>query len=137
MTICTLCGKGFKRNGELSSHMNTHTGEKPYECEKCGLNFTFKGGLRKHTLKHMIDEGTYCQDEIAIKTCNECGKAFYSNAHLERHMKSHFGIKDFHCNICGKSFAANRNLQQHFQIMHEKVGVSEIIEIKAVRLTII
>lgn len=120
--ICSLCGRGFKRNGELSSHMNTHTGEKPHECEICGVGFTFKGGLRKHKLKHMIDEGTYNQEETAIKVCNECGKAFYSNAHLRRHMKSHMGIKDFHCSICGKSFAANRNLQQHIDIIHEKAG---------------
>jgi len=120
--VCSLCGKGFKRNTELSSHMNTHTGERPFECDLCGVGFTFKGGLRKHKLKHMIDEGTYDEDVIAIKECKECGKAFYSNAHLRRHMKSHMGIKDFHCNICGKSFAANRNLQQHVEIIHEKAG---------------
>lgn len=33
---CRFCGKGFSSDSALKIHIRSHTGERPYGCEKCG-----------------------------------------------------------------------------------------------------
>ncbi|XP_005096526.1 transcription factor E4F1 isoform X2 [Aplysia californica] len=48
--ICTFenCPYGFKTKGCLVRHMRRHTGERPYECERCGRAFAESGALTRH-----------------------------------------------------------------------------------------
>jgi hypothetical protein len=49
--VCTMCNKRFTRPSTLTTHMNSHTGERPYPCEAVGCNwrFTVLSNLKRHT----------------------------------------------------------------------------------------
>ncbi|UYV81383.1 PRDM9 [Cordylochernes scorpioides] len=49
--ICPFCGKAFCNESLLEIHERTHTGQKPYRCEKCGIRTAHASTLRKHILK--------------------------------------------------------------------------------------
>ncbi|KAJ1305311.1 hypothetical protein OPQ81_000333 [Rhizoctonia solani] len=51
---CQYCGKRFNRPSSLKIHVNTHTGEKPYQCTfpSCGRRFSVMSNMRRHSRVH-------------------------------------------------------------------------------------
>ncbi|KAI5637226.1 hypothetical protein NE865_10123 [Phthorimaea operculella] len=49
--VCDVCGKAFQDSQLLRRHMPVHTGERAYQCEKCGAKFKHDGTLNVHKRK--------------------------------------------------------------------------------------
>ncbi|KAI9498369.1 hypothetical protein BDB00DRAFT_754959 [Zychaea mexicana] len=51
---CAVCYKKFTRPSSLTTHMYSHTGEKPFKCpvDGCGRHFSVVSNLRRHAKIH-------------------------------------------------------------------------------------
>ena len=45
---CTICGKACSQSGHLTTHMRTHSGDRPYACSTCGKAFSQSSTLMRH-----------------------------------------------------------------------------------------
>ena len=73
---CTICGKACSKSSNLTAHMRTHSGERPYACTTCGMAFSQNGSLAIHMRVHSGDRPY---------ACTTCGMAFSQPHHLTRH----------------------------------------------------
>lgn len=106
--LCNICQKEFCLKGDLTRHLNSHNGIKPYECEHCNKTFTLKSNLRQHLTTHQVDKNF---------ACPMCSKSFGNRRNLNLHLRRHEQARaNFTCTKCGRSFLAKSD---HF--FHECV----------------
>ncbi|KAI0347048.1 hypothetical protein BDW22DRAFT_1351396 [Trametopsis cervina] len=61
--ICEVCNKPFSRPSALATHMNSHTGDRPFKCPfpGCVKEFSARSNMRRHFAGHERSSGPALQ----------------------------------------------------------------------------
>jgi KRAB domain-containing zinc finger protein len=94
---CPECGKQFNHNTELTNHILSHKGIKPFACPGCDKRFAQKNQRKAHmqrlhptieipseSVAVVYDPTTYPKDKYPHH-CNVCNKGFEDERGLSRH----------------------------------------------------
>ncbi|KAK3857801.1 hypothetical protein Pcinc_035968 [Petrolisthes cinctipes] len=117
---CKECGKIFKNNFNLQSHMPVHTGEKRHKCKVCGETFMHRNSLY---YDHMP-----IHTNVKPFKCGECSKAFSRKYTLKCHMTVHTGARNYPCGECDKAFSQKSSRNLHLRKIHKGAKKFECIE---------
>uniref|UniRef100_A0A286ZUQ8 Zinc finger protein 792 n=8 Tax=Sus scrofa TaxID=9823 RepID=A0A286ZUQ8_PIG len=104
---CSKCGIFFSYATSLFQHQRDHNRGKPYECCECGKFFSQHSSLVKHQRVHTGE---------SPHVCSECGKFFSRSSNLIQHKRVHTGEKPYECSECGKFFSQRSNLIHHKRV---------------------
>lgn len=103
------CQKIFTRKDSMNRHFIRCRLEnrKMFECDFCGLKYSYKYNLIVHIESKHLDNKYKC--EI-------CNRELSSKLQLNRHYSTRH--RDFICEICNRMFNSNHLLSKHLKIQH-------------------
>lgn len=76
---CPHCNKAFGSIGVLKSHVGLHTGQRPYKCGLCPLDFVNTSGASKHRRRIHTVNNRY--------QCPQCSGSFVKLFELRTHLR--------------------------------------------------
>ena len=123
---CDICCKTFYHKGNLTRHMNIHSGVKPYSCSVCKKDFREACHLWKHMRTMHAEENPsnrYTEDtstavvvNVKQHSCSVCKKDFSTKSSLKRHMRLvHTNEKPYKCPHCALSFKYLEYVKRHLK----------------------
>eukprot|EP00088_Acartia_fossae_P005931 TRINITY_DN12687_c0_g1_i6.p1 TRINITY_DN12687_c0_g1~~TRINITY_DN12687_c0_g1_i6.p1 ORF type:complete len:580 (-),score=68.93 TRINITY_DN12687_c0_g1_i6:113-1852(-) len=136
---CDECGKRFYHKTFYERHLMSHSTEKPFSCELCGLTFKSEKCVKVHK-SNVHEESTPVSCEVCGKvikqkkylryhmmvhsderpySCEICGQTFRQPHGLKKHRMTHTDERPMHCDICGKSYRDKQTFDKH-KIIHNK-----------------
>lgn len=70
-----------------------------------------------------VEHATSCTKSklTPYKSCETCGKYFFSSSGYIKHRRLHLGAYKFHCRLCHKGFFDRTHLGAHMDSSHSKV----------------
>ena len=108
---CDVCGKTFKRTGDLNVHVKNHDKGPQFECKYCKKKMSKKTNLMRHQEK-------FCSslDKSNLQyQCTECPKKFFSERGRDRHEITH-DQSPVQCPVCSEF---RINLRRHIKEVHQ------------------
>ncbi|XP_037040764.1 zinc finger protein 391-like isoform X2 [Bradysia coprophila] len=112
---CIECSKMYSTEALLGIHMKTHS--KVYLCEHCDKKFHRLDIYVEHQKRHT---------NLRTHLCPKCGKGFFNQLYLERHIVTH--NKDnlekpvYECTVCGKRMKHSNHLLVHMRSHKNRTG---------------
>ena len=104
--VCGTCGYRTCEKQLLENHQLSHTTEKPFQCPTCGLSFVTSSARSAH--RRQVHQRHHL--------CQTCDRAFSTSQKLDRHLRTHTGVKEFKCDTCKKEFSLEENLKMHYNV---------------------
>ena len=116
---CLVCGKQKYLRGAMTQHVQTHTGEKPYECTLCDRNFRMPMAVQTHMEKDHGVPVKYPKNEKPC-ICDTCGLVLPSKQALYAHRLFVHEAKYHECDECGKKIKSKNALKKHKLYVHAR-----------------
>ncbi|KAF2472242.1 uncharacterized protein BDR25DRAFT_333611 [Lindgomyces ingoldianus] len=104
------CNKMFATNQAKDNHERTHTGDRPYVCDRCGYTTTTHTQLQTHISALHLGSKKH--------KCRFCDFVCADSSNLSKHERTHQTLRPYRCPHPGCTFKPDcrwENLKRHFR----------------------
>ena len=110
---CDVCLKGFNNIVVLRTHKLVHS-ERKYGCNYCGKKFKRNCHLKSHIISFHSEEINVSKfRNLRLHKCTYCSKTLSNKTRLAIHIRRHTKERPFSCKECNLKFISQDSLKFH------------------------